>query len=73
MDFILTLEKALSNALGRDMEFEKIYEPIKPGDVAATYASTDILENAIGYKPSTPIAEGLQNFADWYVKYYNVK
>lgn len=73
MDFILTLEKALSNALGRDMEFEKIYEPIKPGDVPATYASTDKLENAIGYKPSTPIAEGLQNFADWYVKYYNVK
>ena len=73
MDFILTLEKALSNALGRNMEFEKIYEPIKPGDVPATYASTDKLENAIGYKPSTPIAEGLQNFADWYVKYYNVK
>lgn len=73
MDFILTLEKALSNALGRDMEFEKIYEPIKPGDVPATYASTDKLENAIGYKPSMPIAEGLQNFADWYVKYYNVK
>ena len=73
MDFILTLEKALSNALGRDMEFEKIYEPIKPGDVPATYASTDKLESAIGYKPSTPIAEGLQNFADWYVKYYNVK
>lgn len=73
MDFILTLEKALSNALGRDMEFEKIYEPIKPGDVPATYASTDKLEKAIGYKPSTPIAEGLQNFADWYVKYYNVK
>ncbi len=73
MDFILTLEKALGKALGREIEFEKIYEPIKPGDVPATYASTDKLEEAIGYKPSTTIAEGLQRFANWYVEYHNVK
>lgn len=73
MTFIHALEKALSNSLGREVEFEKIYEPIKPGDVPATYASTDLLNKAIGFKPETPIEEGLQKFADWYVDYYNVK
>ena len=73
MDFINALEKALSNATGREVEFEKIYEPIKPGDVPATYASTDLLNEAVGFKPETPIEEGLQKFADWYVDYYNVK
>ncbi|MFD2131652.1 GDP-mannose 4,6-dehydratase [Pseudogracilibacillus auburnensis] len=73
MDFIHALEKALSNATGRKVEFEKIYEPIKPGDVPATYASTDLLYEAVGFKPETSIEEGLQKFADWYVDYYNVK
>jgi UDP-glucuronate 4-epimerase len=73
MKFIGALEKALSNALGREVEFEKIYEPMKPGDVPATYASTDRLYDAVGFKPKTSIEDGLQKFADWYVKYYNVK
>lgn len=73
MVFIQTLEKALSNALGRKVEFDKIYEPIKPGDVPATYASTKLLQEAVGFKPQTPIEEGLQKFADWYVEYYGVK
>lgn len=73
MVFITSLEKALSNSLGREVEFEKIYEPIKPGDVPATYASTDKLQDAIGFKPETTIQEGLQKFTDWYVKYYDKK
>src|SRR5690625_1281844 len=73
MVFIKSLEKALSNSLGREVEFEKIYEPIKPGDVPATYASTDRLQEAVGYKPDTTIQEGLQKFTDWYVKYYDKK
>ena len=71
MDFIATLEKAFSNSLGRKVQFEKIFEPIKPGDVPATYASTDLLHEEVGFKPNTPLAEGLQKFADWYVAYYN--
>ena len=67
MTFIETLEKALSKALGRQVVFEKIYEPMKPGDVPATYASTDLLRQAVGFKPKTSIEEGLQRFADWYV------
>src|SRR5690625_3531333 len=73
MTFINALEKVLSNAIGREVEFEKIYRPIKPGDVPATYASTDLLYEAVGFKPQTSIEEGLQKFADWYVEYYNKK
>ena len=73
MTFIETLEKCLSKATGKEIVFKKEFEPIKPGDVPATYASTDLLQQAVGFKPETPIAEGLQKFADWYVDYYNVK
>lgn len=73
MTFIRALEKALSNSLGRVVEFEKIFEPIKPGDVPATYASTDRLHEVIGFKPKTSIEEGLQKFADWYIEYYKIK
>ena len=73
MVFIEALEKAFENALDRNIEFEKIFEPIKPGDVPATYASTDKLQKAIGFKPETSIEEGLQKFADWYVDYYQSK
>ncbi|WP_283153418.1 GDP-mannose 4,6-dehydratase [Guptibacillus hwajinpoensis] len=73
MVFIETLEKCLSKATGKEVEFKKDFEPIKPGDVPATYASTDALQKAVGFKPETSIEEGLQKFADWYVDYYNVK
>jgi len=73
MVFIETLEKCLSNALGREVLFKKIFEPIKPGDVPATYASTDLLQQAVEFKPETSIEEGLQKFSNWYVSYYNVK
>jgi len=73
MKFIESLENALSNALGRKVVFKKIFEPMKPGDVPATYASSDLLYKAVGFKPKTSIEEGLQKFADWYVSYYQVK
>jgi UDP-glucuronate 4-epimerase len=73
MVFIETLEKCLSNATGKVVLFEKVFEPIKPGDVPATYASTDLLEKAVGFKPETSIAVGLQHFAEWYVEYYKKK
>ena len=73
MTFIYALEEALSNALGREVEFKKSFEPIKPGDVPATYASTELLQEAVGFRPKTTIQEGLQKFADWYVDYYQLK
>lgn len=73
MVFIETLEKCLSNALGREVAFEKVFEPIKPGDVPATYASTELLQKAVDFKPKTSIDEGLHKFVNWYVEYYKVK
>jgi len=73
MTFIETLEKCLSRAVGRAVVFEKIFEPIKAGDVPATYADTSLLEEEIGFKPETEIEAGLQRFADWYVGYYGVR
>jgi UDP-glucuronate 4-epimerase len=73
MTFINTLEKCLMKATAGVAQFIKEYEPMKPGDVPATYASTDLLQEAVGFKPETPIEEGLQRFSDWYVNYYKVK
>ena len=73
MHFIETLERCLGKACGRKVVFKKVYEPLKPGDVRATYASTDLLEKAVGFKPGTTIDEGLQRFASWYVEYYGVR
>ena len=42
-------------------------EPIRPGDVSATYASTDALHEAVEFKPETSLENGLQTFVDWYV------
>lgn len=71
MTFIETLEKALSRAAGREVIFDKIFEPMRIGDVHATCASTELLQEAVGFKPLTNIEEGLQRFADWYVEYYH--
>ncbi len=73
MTFIETLEKCLTNSLGREVLFEKIFEPIKAGDVPATFASTELLERAVGFKPKTSIEEGLQRFTDWYCDYYKLR
>ena len=70
MQFIQTLEGCLSNSLNKKVEFKKSFEPIKPGDVHKTYASTEKLERLVGFKPKTYIKDGLQRFTDWYVSYY---
>lgn len=63
----------MGKALGREVSFDKVYEPIKPGDVPATYASTKNLHDAVEFKPETPVEEGLKAFAEWYVGYYGVE
>lgn len=73
MVFVDTLEKCLSRALGREVVFEKVFEPMKLGDVHATYASTDLLHEEVGFKPETSIEEGLRKFAEWYVEFYKVR
>lgn len=51
----------------------KNYMDMQPGDVVRTYADTSDLENAIGFKPSTSIEEGLERFTNWYKKFYHIE
>lgn len=69
MVFIETLERCLSLSLGRPESFRKVYESLKPGDVPATFASVERLNEAIGFQPSTSLEAGLQAFTDWYVRF----
>lgn len=73
MTFVKTLEKCLSNTIGREIDFDKKFEPMKQGDVPSTYASIDLLMNEICFKPETSIEDGLQSFVEWFVVYYGVK
>ena len=65
MDYISALEKALGRTA------EKNFIPVQPGDVLATAADTTKLENWTGFKPSTSVEQGVENFVKWYVSYYN--
>jgi UDP-glucuronate 4-epimerase len=62
--FIETLEEALGQ------KAEKELLPLQPGDVPDTYAGVETLIADIGYKPSTPLDEGIRRFVTWYRNYY---
>ncbi len=64
MDFIETLERCL----GR--EAVKEYLPMQPGDVYQTYADVSDLMRDYGFKPDTPIEDGLNKFVAWFKEYY---
>ncbi len=70
MDFISTLENCLLEAGVITEPAKKEYLPMQPGDVYQTYADTSKLERDFGFKPSTPLADGLARFAYWYRSYY---
>jgi UDP-glucuronate 4-epimerase len=44
--------------------------PLQPGDVPDTFADVDDLVRDVGYKPATPVEEGIRRFVDWYLEYY---
>jgi UDP-glucuronate 4-epimerase len=64
MHFIGCLEKALG------VEAKKNFLPLQPGDLPRTYADVDALVADVGFKPSTPIEEGIARFVEWYRSYY---
>ena len=53
-----------------DFEAHKELVPMQPGDVEVTYADVTPLANDFGFKPSTPLRDGLRKFAEWYKEYY---
>jgi UDP-glucuronate 4-epimerase len=65
---LLDYISALELALGRKAVLEM--RPMQPGDVPATYADTRALAEAVGFAPSTPLAQGLARFAEWFKRYY---
>jgi UDP-glucuronate 4-epimerase len=58
----------IENALG--YQAQKEYMDLQPGDVPATYADIDDLVRDVGFKPATPLSEGIQQFVAWYKDYY---
>ena len=66
MEYIDALETALGKVA------EKNFLPMQPGDVPATYADTAELDAWIGFKPNTPVREGVSRFVEWYRDYYKI-
>lgn len=74
LDFVHILSEELVRAgvLPEDYDFEAHKELVamQPGDVPVTYADTSTLERDFGFKPHTPLREGLRKFAEWYKEFY---
>ena len=66
LDYIAAIEDALG------MEATKEFLPMQPGDVPATAADTAALEAWTGFKPNTPVKEGVAKFVAWYRQFYGV-
>ena len=73
LDFVTILQEELVDAgvLPADYDFDSHRElvPMQPGDVPVTYADTSPLEEDFGFRPATPLREGLRKFARWYKEY----
>lgn len=76
LDFVDILQQELiaAGVLPADYDFEAHKElvPMQPGDVPVTYADTSALKRDFGFKPATPLREGLRNFARWYKAFYGI-
>ena len=74
LDFVTILQEELiaAKVLPQDYDFEAHKElvPMQPGDVPITYADTTPLEQDFGFRPATPLRQGLRAFAQWYAQYY---
>lgn len=66
MEFIETIEQSI----GKKAVIS--FKPMQLGDVTATFADVSSLEGVTGFKPRTPLKEGIQNFVDWYRSFYKV-
>ena len=64
-DFISAIEDALGQRAQLNLT------GMQPGDMAHTWADTTALEEDHGYRPATPLSEGVAAFVDWYRAYYD--
>ncbi len=74
LDFVQILSEELVRAgvlpVDYDFEAHKELVPMQPGDVPVTFADTEPLERDFGFKPHTPLRDGLRKFAEWYKEFY---
>lgn len=74
LNFVTILQEELVRAkvfpADYDFEAHKRLVPMQPGDVPVTYADTSALERDFGFRPATPLREGLRRFAQWYYAFY---
>lgn len=74
LDFVQILSEELVRAgvlpANYDFEAHKELVAMQPGDVPVTFADTEPLERDFGFKPHTPLREGLRKFAEWYKEFY---
>jgi UDP-glucuronate 4-epimerase len=68
---LLDVVQLLEEKTGKKAKRELL--PMQPGDVPATFADVDDLMRAVGFKPSTPIADGIGRFIDWYRSFHGTK
>jgi UDP-glucuronate 4-epimerase len=67
---LMTYIEAAENAIGK--KAIRNLMPMQPGDMARTYADSDLLYTLTGFRPSTPVENGVRKFVEWYRHYYNV-
>lgn len=67
---LLRYIEVLEAALGR--KAQKNLLPMQPGDVPDTFADIDDLVRDVGYRPATPVEDGVARFVEWYLQYYRV-
>jgi len=65
---LLTFVSIIERAMGK--KAYKVFLPMQPGDVPCTYADMDDFARDFGFRPCTPIEEGLKRFVQWYREYY---
>lgn len=65
LDFIQSLENSIGITANKNLM------PMQPGDVYQTYADVEDLFVATGYKPSMSVEQGVDNFVQWYRKFYS--
>jgi len=62
--------EVLEQSLGKKAKLEML--PMQDGDVPATYANTENLENDVGFRPRTSVEHGITKFVEWYKSYHRV-
>ena len=68
---LLEYIRLLEAAIGKKAKFD--LRPMQPGDIVATAADMSALEAAVGFRPTTPLKEGVRRYVEWHVGYHGAQ